>query len=54
MANEEEDLKVTQRQNLNEEAEYAGNKQDLEQMLLEAQRYLNIFHQIHICDMPAC
>ena len=48
MANEEEDLKVTQSQNLNEEAEYAGNKQDLEQMLLEAQRYLNIFHQIHI------
>ena len=48
MANEEEDLKVTQSQNLNEEAEYAGNKQDLEKMLLEAQRYLNIFHQIHI------
>ena len=48
VANEEEDLKIAQNQDLNEEAEYAGNKQDLEQMLLEAQRYLNIFHQIHI------
>lgn len=45
---EEEDLKIEKNHDLNEEAEYAGNKQDLEQMLLDAQRYLNIFHQIHI------
>ena len=45
---EEEDLKIIENHDLNEEAEYAGNKQDLEKMLLDAQRYLNIFHQIHI------
>ena len=45
---EEEDLKIIENHDLNEEAEYAGNKQDQEKMLLDAQRYLNIFHQIHI------
>ncbi|MBQ8481917.1 MAG: hypothetical protein IJ532_05235 [Alphaproteobacteria bacterium] len=49
MDNEElENLEIKKNEDLNEEAEYAGNKQDLERMLLEAQRYLNIFHQIHI------
>lgn len=33
---------------LNEAAEYIGNKQAEEDLLLSAQRYLNIFHQIHI------
>ena len=33
---------------LNEEAEYRGAKQNEEDLLLTAQRYLNIFHQIHI------
>lgn len=43
-----QELEIKKNEDLNEEAEYAGNKQDLERMLLEAQRYLNIFHQIHI------
>ena len=47
--NEElENLEIKKNEDLNEEAEYTGNKQDLEMMLLDAQRYLNIFHQIHI------
>lgn len=33
---------------LNETAEYQGSKKDEEDILLTAQRYLNIFHQIHI------
>ena len=49
MDNEElVELTIKKSKDLNEEAEYAGSKQDLEQKLLEAQRYLNIFHQIHI------
>lgn len=43
-----DDLEIRKNQNLNEDAEYSGSKQDLEEMLLTAQRYLNIFHQIHI------
>ena len=41
-------LEIKKSVDLNEEAEYVGSKQDLEKMLLDAQRYLNIFHQIHI------
>ena len=49
MGNEElVELTIKKSKDLNEEAEYAGSKQDLERKLLEAQRYLNIFHQIHI------
>ena len=33
---------------LNAAAEFQGNKDDEEDVLLTAQRYLNIFHQIHI------
>ena len=33
---------------LNATAEFQGNKDDEEDVLLTAQRYLNIFHQIHI------
>lgn len=50
IVNDEElnDLEIKKSVDLNEEAEYVGSKQDLEKMLLDAQRYLNIFHQIHI------
>ncbi|MBQ7632492.1 MAG: hypothetical protein IJS88_00050 [Alphaproteobacteria bacterium] len=33
---------------LDEDAEFRGSKEDQEDLLLTAQRYLNIFHQIHI------
>ncbi len=33
---------------LDEAAEFRGSKEDQEDLLLTAQRYLNIFHQIHI------
>ena len=33
---------------LDEDAEFRGNKEDQEDLLLTAQSYLNIYHQIHI------
>ena len=33
---------------LNQDAEYSGNQDGGEDPILVAQRYLNIFHQIHI------
>ncbi len=49
---EENNNLVTQSDNsnteLNANAEFKGNKDDEEDVLLTAQRYLNIFHQIHI------
>ena len=51
MVPEENNSLVVQAENnteLNANAEFRGNKEDEEDVLLTAQRYLNIFHQIHI------
>ena len=39
---------IQENNELNAAAEFKGNKEDEEDLLLTAQRYLNIFHQIHI------
>ena len=47
-AAEQEKLVPIINSELDEDAEFRGNKEDQEDLLLTAQRYLNIFHQIHI------
>ena len=47
-AAEQEKLEPIVNSELNEDAEFRGSKEDQEDLLLTAQRYLNIFHQIHI------
>ena len=44
----EEELTVQKNEDLNEDVEYRGARKDEEDLLLEAQRYLNVFHQLHI------
>ena len=45
---EYKDLSLPANNELVENAEFHGNRQDEEDLLLTAQRYLNIFHQLHI------